>query len=476
MKKNKTNTGSLINIAAAILIVATVFLTQAKTFAISSKDLSKDFSQSLEANVPDGFSIATAGDMMLTHPVPRSSNPGFVGLLNWIKNADVAFTNFESSLIDMRHFSGFAQAISDSLRPLSSPGVATDLQNMGFDMVSLAGNHSADYGPEGMLETRQRLDKVGIVHAGTGRNLSSAGATRYLDSTQGRIGLVAITTTFDDVAKAMDPLSEAPGRPGVNGLRLSREVHVDSKTMSALHRLKASLPEGSTQPDSMDDTLLLLGVTYREGQKFGFDYEMDKEDLARILKSVRQGKLNSDFLVVSIHSHEPGSWSEEPANFLPELARFLVDAGADIVVGHGPHILRGIEIYHGKPIFYSLGNFIFQISPQEPLAYDIYKKLRGEPEDLTDAELLQKRIGPYVEKDIWYESVIAVTKFSDGSFSEIELYPLELNLDKPMVNRGIPQPASEEVAKKILNRLVRLSENFGTEVEVQGAKGIIRNR
>jgi hypothetical protein len=44
--------------------------------------------------------------------------------------------------------------------------------------------------------------------------------------------------------------------------------------------------------------------------------------------------------------------------------------------------------------------------------------------------------------------VIAVTKFSDGSFSEIELYPLELNLDKPMVNRGIPQPASEEVAKK----------------------------
>ena len=476
MKEKKANTGSLISIAVAILIVTTVFIAQASTVTVNSKDLDKDFSQSLEANVPEGFSIATAGDMMLTHPVPHSSNPGFVGLLNGIKNAEVAFTNFESSLIDMRHFSGFAQAISDSLRPLSSPGVAADLKNMGFDMVSLAGNHSADYGPEGMLETRQRLDQVGIVHAGTGKNLSSAGATRYLDSTPGRIGLIAITTTFDDVAKAMDSLGEAPGRPGVNGLKLRREVHVDSKTMSALHGLKASLPEGSTQPDSMDDTLMLLGVTYREGKKFGFDYKMDQKDLARILKSVHQGKLNSDFLVVSIHSHEPGSWSEEPANFLPELARSLVDSGADIVVGHGPHILRGIEIYQGKPIFYSLGNFIFQISSQGPLAYDIYRKLRGEPEDFTDAELLQKRIGPYVEKDIWYESVIAVTKFSDGSFSEIELYPLELNLDKPMVNRGIPQPASEEVAKKILNRLVRLSENFGTEVEIQGTKGIIRNR
>ena len=180
MKERKTNTGFLLSIAIAILTVVTVFIVQASTVTVNSKELDKDFTHSLKANVPQGFSIATTGDMMLTHPVPRSSNSGFVGLLNWIKNAEVAFTNFESSLIDIRHFSGFAQAISDSLRPISSPGVAADLKNMGFDIVSLAGNHSADYGPEGMLETRQRLDQVGIVHTGTGKNVSSADATRYL--------------------------------------------------------------------------------------------------------------------------------------------------------------------------------------------------------------------------------------------------------------------------------------------------------
>ena len=137
------------------------------------------------------------------------------------------------------------------------------------------------------------------------------------------------------------------------------------------------------------------------------------------------------------------------------------------------NILKNINL---NKFHHQISYFIFQILSQDPLAYDIYRKLRGDPEDFTDAELLQKRIGPYVEKDIWYESVIAVTKFSDGSFSEIELYPLELNLDKAMANRGIPQPASEEASKKILNRLVRLSKNFGTEVEIQGTKGVIRNR
>jgi hypothetical protein len=66
MQEKKTNIGSLISIALAILIVATVFLAQASTVTVNSKDLDKDFSQSLEANVPEGFSIATAGDMMLT--------------------------------------------------------------------------------------------------------------------------------------------------------------------------------------------------------------------------------------------------------------------------------------------------------------------------------------------------------------------------------------------------------------------------
>ena len=63
-----------------------------------------------------------------------------------------------------------------------------------------------------------------------------------------------------------------------------------------------------------------------------------------------------------------------PADFIPIFARAVIDAGADVFVGHGPHVLRGIEIYKGKPIFYSLSNFIFQ---NETAAADARRQLRA---------------------------------------------------------------------------------------------------
>ena len=68
-----------------------------------------------------------------------------------------------------------------------------------------------------------------------------------------------------------------------------------------------------------------------------------------ILKSIRTAKQLSDFVIVTIHAHEPGNWSEQPADFLPKLAHAAIDAGADQFIGHGPHQVRGVEIYNGKP-------------------------------------------------------------------------------------------------------------------------------
>ena len=68
----------------------------------------------------------------------------------------------------------------------------------------------------------------------------------------------------------------------------------------------------------------------------------------------------ADIVIVSLHCHESGANRSVPADFIPIFAKAVIDAGADVFVGHGPHVLRGIEIYKGKPIFYSLSNFIFQ--------------------------------------------------------------------------------------------------------------------
>ena len=86
---------------------------------------------------------------------------------------------------------------------------------------------------------------------------------------------------------------------------------------------------------------------------------MNAEDLRDILRSIRNGKYLSDFLVVTIHSHEASSAvemglsSDRPPDFLVDLAHKAIDNGADAFVGHGPHVLRGIEIHNGKPILYA---------------------------------------------------------------------------------------------------------------------------
>ena len=85
------------------------------------------------------------------------------------------------------------------------------------------------------------------------------------------------------------------------------------------------------------------------------------------------------WVVVSLHAHEQGATKEAPAGFIGVFARRMIDEGADVVVGHGPHLLRGMEIYRGKPIFYSLGNFVGQNELTYKLPSDSYETFRVDP-------------------------------------------------------------------------------------------------
>ena len=97
-----------------------------------------------------------------------------------------------------------------------------------------------------------------------------------------------------------------------------------------------------------------------------------------------------DVVLVSLHAHEQGESKEIPAEFIPAFARQMIDAGADLVAGHGPHLLRGMELYKGKPIFYSLSNFIGQNELVPKMPADAYERFRADP-DLTPGQVYQKR-------------------------------------------------------------------------------------
>jgi poly-gamma-glutamate capsule biosynthesis protein CapA/YwtB (metallophosphatase superfamily) len=447
----------------------------------------------LPCRVADGFTLAAVGDVISSDALAGLPDNPFRAVTGLLKNADVAYGNLENSLIDLAKFPGYPQAESGGAHLIGSPALAQDMRKLGFNVMSRANNHSADWGIEGMRATDEAADAAGIVHAGTGYNLADARAARYLQTSKGRVALISMATTVTPMSAASDPLGRIPGRPGVNVLRVTPSWVVSSEMMAGLKKMHDALPaallkeeetirrvmqpEAKAAPEEVPTTMTLAGVNYRVGeQAVRFAYDMNKDDLREILKAVRQGKQNSDFLIATIHAHEPENWSEEPADFLPVLAHAVIDAGADAFVGHGPHRLRAIEIYKGKPIFYSLGNFVFQQAIQEPMPPDVYESLQADPAAVTDHELIDKGLQGWFDSPVWYRSIVAVSRFEQGRLAEIRLHPIDLGYSAAPTGQGVPRLAGPEVARAILEELRRLSKPFGTTLEVENGTGIIRFR
>ena len=333
----------------------------------------RDPARELAASVADGFTLTTVGDLIFARPMSQTADPAFRSVVKLLQAGDVTFGNFEGSALDIRHFKGYPAAEFGGVWIIGPPDVARDLKAMGFDMVSRANNHTTDWGLEGMRLTNAALDEAGIVHAGSGESRSAARAGRYIDTPRGRVALVSMASSFTPMSQAMDPVGEAPGRPGLSAVRVTREVFVTADELERLRKIRDEQPAGSftPNPDEPKDRLTLFGTSYRVGPARGYTYSVNAVDEAEIVKTIRHAKMSADFVIATIHAHDPGNWSEQPADFLPVLARKAIDAGADAWVGHGPHQLRGIEVYKGKPILYSLGNFIFQLDLLQPVGNDL---------------------------------------------------------------------------------------------------------
>jgi len=461
-----------VSVAALSVVLSTSLLAQVPAPAPPSRDPAREVATS----VADGFTLTSVGDCIIARPIAQNRDPAFSAVATLLRDADVTFGNFEGSAIDMRRFTGYPQAEFGGVWIIGVPEVAKDLRALGFDVMSRANNHATDWGVEGMRLTSAALDEAGIVHAGVGEHRAAARAGRAIDTPKGRIGLVAMASTFTPLSRSMTPVGEAPGRPGVNALRTTRYSLITRDEMQMLRKIRDEQPAGSIRPPENEnsDELSLFGANYRVSDRRGFTFKMDPIDRDEILKSVRATKQMTDFVIATIHAHEPGNWSEEPADFLPELAHAAIDAGADQFVGHGPHQLRGIEIYNGKPIFYSLGDFVFQLDLLQPVAMDLYEQFKMDPAKSTEADFNAMWNARTFTGEQWYQSVVATTKWEGGRVSEIRLYPIDLNYAARGANRGVPRMATPAVARTILERLQRLSKPFGTSIAIEPNVGVIR--
>src|SRR5262252_5846183 len=409
----------------ALIAIATVTIVAAQQQP--SAPTPRDPQRELITSVADGFTLAAVGDNIIARPVSQTA--GFAPVAKIIHDADAAFGNFEGTAIDLTRTPAVPQAEFGGVWIIGSPAVARDLKTIGFDVMSRANNHAPDWGLEGMRQTSRALDEAGIVHAGVGEHRAAARAARYFDTDKGRVALISMASTFTALSRSAPPIGQAPGRPGVNALRTTRYSLVTRDELRTLRKIRDEQPAGSVRVPEKEspDELELFGVRYKAADRRGFTYTIDPVDEAEVLKSVRAAKQLADFVIVTIHAHEPGNWSGEPADFLPKLAHAAIDAGADEFIGHGPHQIRGIEIYKGKPVLYSLGNFIFQLDLLEPVASDLYEQYKMDPATTTDAEFDAMWNERTFGGEVWYQSMVTTSRFEKGRVAEIRVHPIDLS-------------------------------------------------
>ena len=366
------------------------------------------------------FSFTVAGQSMIRSDF-RVHTPNEVTTISPLLKGDVIFTNFEATVVEK------GQSLQDG-RFLSPPEALDALKALGFNLLALSDNHSFDLKVSGIQNTLREVKSRNIVHAGIGNNLEEATAPGYLKTQKGTVALVAMASGL--IAEGG---SATTTRPGVNELRI----------------------EAGGKPN--ESTTLLPAEPGNEP---------NTEDKQRILGSIREARQHADFVVVYEHNHvflnRPfgALFGEElperlaPADWLKKWTHEEIDAGADIIVMHGAPLIHGVEIYRNRPIFYDLGNFIFNVPP-------------------TNVQL---------DEPINWESVVAHVEFQGKNLQSVAFQPIAMNKigqgepdlhDEHTNNlflqtRGLPKPATGDQARYILERLADASRPFGTKLEVKG--------
>lgn len=424
-----------------------------------------------------------AGDMLIQRRIPADYD-GFFEIREYVARGDARFINLETTLHDGEFF---ANQYCGGSYLRATPRVLDDVRAFGFNMLSFANNHTMDFSHGGLMATKRAVDAAGFPNAGAGANLDEAAAPAYLDTKNGRVALIsAVSTMNNEAAMAGRQSRRFIGRPGLNGLRIDEYLQLTPEQFEVIgeiervSRINAQVnierAEGY-HPPLAEGVCKLKGLTFRMGEETKYVTHPHREDMARIQRSIYEAQMQADYIMVSIHSHElSGDSKESPAGFLQEFAHLCIDAGAHMVVGHGPHLLRPIEVYKGRPIFYSLGDFVIHNECVPYAPEEMYAK-QGLTGDATMRELFCDRSAGYTRGLMrdrrMLESVIPYLEMEGGEMRRLELMPIELNFDEKEVwRRGDPRFSNRH---GIIERLAALSSPFGTEIAIDDRGfGVVR--
>ncbi|MBW8784155.1 MAG: CapA family protein [Novosphingobium sp.] len=362
-----------------------------------------------------GMTIVLTGQSLLQAD-PRSFTPEATERTQAMLAGDVVFTNFETTVREAGDDQANLTPYPGSGGHFAPPGALFALRELGVNLLSLANNHSFDFGKLGVRNTLRRTKAMGFAGSGAGDNLTEAAAPTYLKTDKGTVALISAASGLIN--------EHAPASASSAGINV---INLDG------------------------------GV---EDKDAGQPRESDRQ---RVLSSIREAKKHADVVISYHHNHVydrsfPKMMRERlperhfPPRWIKQWAREQIDAGADIVVLHGAPILQGVEIYRGNPIFYDMGNFIFQLPPRSDGMF---------------------------EDEVWSGAIATVEMSKEGQLRAISFEPIVLNQNgrgegaEGVATRGLPSPAIGNQARDILNRIVMRSEPFGTRFSFSENRAIL---
>ncbi|MBI3398684.1 MAG: CapA family protein [Deltaproteobacteria bacterium] len=317
----------------------------------------------------DVITIVAVGDIYLggsasSYLKQRGYAYPFESTKNTLNSADIVVVNLEAPLTNRTE-----TFMNKEFVLKANPDAAEAIKTAGFDVATLANNHIMDYGPEGLKDTINSLNKEGISYTGAGEDLSKARKPAILNVKNKKIAFLAYSKVFPEEFYATnDSSGTAPGL---------------------------------------------------------FEY---------VRHDIKKAKQHADIIIVSFH------WGEEllkyPKEYQIKLAHLAIDSGANLIIGHHPHVIQGIERYRGGLIFYSLGNFVFgSIGQSMP------------------------------------EGMIVIVRFNSDKIISAEIIPLNVNNKEVLFQ---PKPLQGEKAEAVIKNIQEISDRFKLNIMAKEGKGYIQ--
>lgn len=423
--------------------------------------------------------IALTGDVLITHNIPPYKGKECIKKL--FHKHDCCIGNLETVV---RREEGYPEAFPGGGYCFCSPKCLGDLKEFGYTMFSTANNHSMDYGHGGILSTIKYLDEYSLPHAGTGKNLAEASKAAHYETMYGRIALINVTSSFHDSYLAGPQNQDVCGRPGVSPLRHNALYTIPTEDFYKLEKIAFCSGINQYHDQARKEGYLAESKNLKFGSLdfiSGPNYQActtpQKDDLKRIVDVVTDSKIDSDIVIVSVHSHQfavGGEKSDSP-EFIEEFSRQCCDAGADVVFCHGPHCLRGVEAYNGSLILYGLGNFIFQHEGMDYLPEELYQKYGLRRCDVTGTQALFMRrsknrtVGLTTSSAAWQSVIVSVE--IDAKTIDAKLIPVKLMQEEECKGfKGLPCLSDD---KNIIASISKMSERYNTSINMKGEIGEI---